>query len=305
MNKDSNRKTKRRPRGGMVENPTLAGKIANVIIYSLVILGAVVSLLPMWHTIMASISDGFKLLSYDGIVLKPIGGATLEGYKLIFRDQSVWIGWKNTIIYVIGSVSVGFILNMIGGYVLSQKSKMRVFFTIMLIIPLLISGGMVPTFIVIQQLGLVGSRWAIILLGCTQAMYMILAATAFKTVPASTVESARIDGAGHFTVMFRIMFPQCKGFLFLTILSTFVSSYNDWLNATIYMAGDKTKWPMQLFVQQMIAANENFLETAQPNYTRNLVQYAVIVIATLPLMIALPFFQEQIEKGALQGGVKG
>ena len=289
----------------MVEHPSTAGKIANVIIYALVILGAVVSLIPMWHTLMASISDGFKLLSYDGIVWKPIGKANLEGYKLIFRDQSIWIGWKNTIIYVAGSISVGFVLNMIGGYVLSQKSKMQTFFTLLLIIPLLIGGGMVPTFIVLQQIGLVGSRWAIILLGCTQAMYMIMAATAFKSVPASTVESARLDGAGHFTVMFRIMFPQCKGFLFLTILSTFISSYNDWLNATIYMAGDKSKWPIQLFIQQMISANENFLETAVPNYNRNLVQYAVIVASTLPIMLALPFFQEQIEKGALQGGVKG
>ena len=295
----------KRPRGGMVIHPTVGGRIADVIIYALVILGAFVSIIPMWHTVMASISDGFKLISYDGLVVAPVGEVNLEGYKLIFRDESVWIGWMNTIIYVVGSVGLGFVLNMIGGYVISQTSKLQGFFTILLVIPLLIGGGMVPTFIVLQQIGLVGSRWAIILLGCTQAMYIIMASVAFKSVPASTVESARMDGAGHFTVMFRIMFPQCKGILFLTILSTFVSSYNDWLNASIYMAGDKSKWPLQLFIQQIISANENFLETAQPNYSRNLVQYAVIVVATLPLLVALPFFQEQIEEGALQGGVKG
>ena len=91
---------------------------------------------------------------------------------------------------------------------------------------------------------------------------------------------------------------------FVTILNTFIGSWNSWLNASIYMAGDKKKWPIQLFINELTSANENFLETANPNYSRYLVQFSVIVVAILPIMIALPFFQDKIESGVLQGGVK-
>lgn len=105
--------------------------------------------------------------------------------------------------------------------------------------------------------------------------------------------------------MFQIMLPQAKGMFFITLLNTFVGAWNSWYNASIYVPSDKTKWPIQLFINEMTSANVNFLETATPNYSRYLIQFAVIVVATLPIMVAMPFFQDKIEAGQLQGGVKG
>lgn len=207
---------KKRIREGMVEHLTIGNHIANCIIHFCLIMVAVISLLPMWHVLMSSVSDGFSLLSYKGVAVVPIGKPTLEGYRLIFRDASVWIGYKNTIIYVAGTVGLGFVLNVLGGYALSQPTKGKGIMYGFLFVTMLFSGGIVPTYMVMNTLGLTGSRLSIILLEATQTFYLIFAAKAFAAVPLSTVEAARIDGAGHLRVMFQIMLPQAKGMFFIT-----------------------------------------------------------------------------------------
>lgn len=202
-------------------------------------------------------------------------------------------------------MGLGFLLNVLGGYALSQPTKGKGIMYAFLFVTMLFSGGIVPTYMVMNTLGLTGSRLSIILLEATQTFYLIFAAKSFAAVPLSTVEAARIDGAGHLRVMFQIMLPQAKGMFFITLLNTFVGAWNSWYNASIYVPADKTKWPIQLFINEMTSANVNFLETATPNYSRYLIQFAVIVVATLPIMVAMPFFQDKIEAGQLQGGVKG
>lgn len=139
---------KKRIREGMVEHLTIGNHIANCIIHFCLIMVAVISLLPMWHVLMSSVSDGFSLLSYKGVAVVPIGKPTLEGYRLIFRDASVWIGYKNTIIYVAGTVGLGFVLNVLGGYALSQPTKGKGIMYGFLFVTMLFSGGIVPTYMV-------------------------------------------------------------------------------------------------------------------------------------------------------------
>lgn len=295
---------KARGTGGMVVKPTLGGKIANLIITVVVILLAVICLLPMWHVLMASISDGFSLLSFKGLVLSPVGDANLEGYKLIFQDKSILTGYMNTIIYVVGTTGLGFILNVLGGYAISCSTKLQKPMTIFLMFTMMFSGGMIPTYMVMDALHLVGTRWSIIFAEATMAMYVIIAGKAFMSVPQSTVEAARIDGAGHLRVMFQVMFPQCKSLFSVTLLQTVVGSWNSWLNASIYVPGDRSKWPLQLVMNELISNNQSFLQSANPNYSRYLIQFAVIIAATLPILILIPFFQDKIEAGVIQGGVK-
>lgn len=166
---------KKRIREGMVEHLTIGNHIANCIIHFCLIMVAVISLLPMWHVLMSSVSDGFSLLSYKGVAVVPIGKPTLEGYRLIFRDASVWIGYKNTIIYVAGTVGLGFVLNVLGGYALSQPTKGKGIMYAFLFVTMLFSGGIVPTYMVMNTLGLTGSRLSIILLEATQTFYLIFA----------------------------------------------------------------------------------------------------------------------------------
>lgn len=290
---------------GMIENTTISGRISSVIVTVVVIALALICILPMWHVLMSSISDGFSLLSFKGVVLVPIGKATLEGYRMIFRDSSVITGYINTILYVVGTVGLGFVLNVLGGYALSRDTKLKGAMYGFLVISMLFSGGMIPTYMVMNSLHLVGSRWAVILTEATMSMYIIMSATAFNSVPAETVESARIDGAGHLRVMFQIMYPQCRSLFVVTILNSFVASWNSWLTASIYVPGDRSKWPLQLVINELTSNNANFLDTADPNYNRYLIQFAVIIAATLPIQLALPFFQDRLEEGVIQGAVKG
>lgn len=290
--------------GGMVEQPTIGGRIANFTLLLVVLLLAFISIIPMWHVLMSSLSDGFSLLSFKGLVIFPVGQPTLEGYRLIFRDESVLTGYLNTVVYVLGTVGLGFVLNVLGGYAISRDTKLKKVMTIYLIFSMMFSGGMIPTYMVLNSIGLVGSRAAIIVQEATMGMMIIIGANAFRGVPESTVQSARIDGAGHLRTMFQVMLPQCIPLFMVTILNTFVGSWNSWLTASIYVPSDRSKWPIQLVINDLVNRNANFLETANPNYSRYLIRFAIIIAATLPILIAFPFFQKQIEAGVIQGAVK-
>jgi ABC-type glycerol-3-phosphate transport system permease component len=135
-------------------------------------------------------------------------------------------------------------------------------------------------------------------------MFIILGMRAFLSVPESTVEAARIDGAGHLQTMFRVMLPQCLGMFMVTVMMTFVAAWNSWLTAAIYVAGDRGKWPIQLWINQIIAENADIIKGANPNYDRFLIQFAVVAAATIPMLVAIPFLQKYIEAGVLTGAVK-
>ena len=297
-------KIKTKYHGGMVRDPSISGRIADVILHLLVIFLAVICVLPMWHTVMSSLSDPVQLLAHKGFVLHPLGGVTLEGYKLIFRDASILRGYGNTIYYTVATTVIGCMLNVLGGYALSRRTKLKSAMSVFLLISMMFSGGMIPTYMVMNELGLVGTEWAIILPEATMAMYVIVGMNAFSSVPEATVEAARLDGAGHLRVMFQVMLPQCFSLFVITILNTFVGSWNSWISASIYVPFNRDKWPVQLWIQQMVQENQNFLQSANPNYNAYLIQFGVIVAAVLPILIAFPFFQKHLEAGSITGGVK-
>lgn len=292
-------------RSNMVENRSLGSLIGSGIVTLIVVVLALVAVIPMWHVIMCSISNGHSLLSYDGLAVVPIGKATLNAYKLVLKNASVVQGYLNTMIYVAGAVGLGLILNVLGGYTLYRNTKLNSAISLFVMFTMMFGGGMVATFMVMNALHLTGTRLVIILSLATNAMYIIVASNAFRGVPRETVESAIIDGAGDLTIMFRVMLPQCMSLMSVTILNTFIGAWNSWVEASIYVPMDRSKWPVQLIIKEIVAQNENIFAAANPNYDRYLVQFAVIVIAVVPILIAFPFFQEKIEAGVLTGAVKG
>ncbi len=289
----------------MVETPSAADHVVDVIVYTLCALVAFCSVIPMWHVLMSSISDGKTLLAHEGLVLLPVGGVTLDGFKLIFKNASVVRGFLNSIFYTVASTGLGFVLATITGYALSRKSKMKPIVTGLIMFTMLFSGGMVPTYMVIRALGWVGTPWALIVPGCTNAMFMIMMMNSFNGVPKEMYEAATIDGAGHWRTMFQVALPQAMNLGYVIILNSVVSQWNSWLPASIYVPNKKSLWPLQLWIQQITADNANFLNTANPDYSRYLIQFAVIVAATAPIVIAFPFFQDKLEKGVIAGGIKG
>lgn len=297
-------KTKK-PKEGMVESTSLGGHITNIILGAVLLLIAFCSIVPMWHVLMASLSGGRDLFAHEGLALLPVGGLNLEGYKLVFADASILRSYAVTIFYVVATAGLGLVLNVMGGYVLSQESRMKPFFIAILMFAMMFSGGLIPTYMVIRNLGMVGTPLAVIMPGCTNAMFIIMSMNAFLQVPQATVEAARIDGAGHLHLMFQVMLPQAKGIIMVTVINSALGAWNAWFEASIYLPRQREWWPLQLLIRDLTAKNQDFLNFANPDYNRYLIQYVVIVIATLPVLITFPFFQKRLEENMVVGAVKG
>lgn len=289
----------------MVQNPGLGGRIADWTMWLFLALVMTACVVPLWHVVVSSISDGKALLGHSGMAWLPVGGVDFGGYQLLFRDPSVMMGYVNTLIYVVGTTALGLVFNIMAGYILSRDTKFRALMILFFVFTTMFNGGTVPTYMVIRKLGLTGTRLAMIIPGCTNAMFMLYMMNSFAAVDRSYEEAAAIDGAGHFTIMFQVMLPQCKGMAIVMAINTAIMKWNSWFEASIYVPTQRNLWPLQLWVKEITSQTTDFLKAANPNYAKYLVQYAVIVIATLPLLAVLPFCIKKLEKGMVLGGVKG
>ena len=192
----------------MVETPTAADRVVDVIGIAICALVAFCSVIPMWHVLMSSISDGKLLLAHKGLVLLPIGEINFKGFQHIFRNAGIVSGYLNAIIYTVSATTLGFVLASTTGYALSRDTKVKPIVSALIMFTMLFSGGMVPTYMVIRALGWVGTRWALIIPGCTNAMFCVMMMNAFNSVPKEMYEAARMDGAGHLRTMTRSCCPR-------------------------------------------------------------------------------------------------
>ena len=288
----------------MVEKTNGWGKVATILICAVLFIIALCCLIPLWHVLISSISDGQRLLAHEGVVFWPQGKVTLDGYRYVFRDSRILLGYANSLMYVAGQVLFGFVINVLGGYVLSRKPKLAPALTIALVLTMMFSGGTVPTYMNVRRLGMVGTRWALMIPGCTNAIFVMMAVRAFAGVPEATVEAAKLDGAGHIRTMLQVMLPQAMGLISVSLINTGILAWNAWFQASIYVTTQQNLWPLQLWIRQISSESTDFLNYANPDYSRYLIQFVVIVIATLPILIVFPFFQKKLEQGMMAGAVK-
>jgi putative aldouronate transport system permease protein len=292
-------------REGMVETLGIGGKFLQIPAVLIVVFIAFCSLIPLYHVVMASFSDGKSLLAHSGILWTPVGQATWEGYKNIFKDASLLKGYMNTLIYVVGATFFSMVINITGGYVLSRETKLKGILIVLVMLTAMFHGGLIPTYMVIKSLGWVGTRWALLIPGCTNAFFVLLMIAGFRDVPKETIESGRLDGAGELRLLWDIVLPQAMSMGTVIILNSVILQWNSWFSASIYIPTNRDLWPLQLWIRQIVADNAGFLMSANADYSRYLVQYALIVIATMPILIAMPFFVEKMEKNIIVGAVKG
>lgn len=288
----------------MVEARTISGTIADILIVLVLIGVMIVCFVPLWYVLVASISDGKAMFATEGLILKPVGEWTLDGYKLILQDNSILLGYRNTLLYVVTTTLLGLLLNVMTGYALSRDTRYGGLMTLFIIITMMFSGGLIPSYMIIRELGILNTPLAVILPTCTNAFFIIMTANAFRSVPKQTIEAAEIDGANHFQVMMQVALPQCKGIVAVVVLYNVVFQWNSWFQAMVYLPNARQWWPLQLYIREFVANNTSFLMSSNPDYSRYLVQFCLIVVATLPILVAFPFFLNTIEKGALTGGVK-
>ena len=270
-----------------------------------------VCFVPIWHVVMSSISNPTELNVSKGLVLYPLKNVDPNAYSMILQYKSLWSSYANTLLFIVLSCITTGVFTVIAGYVFSRR---RFFYrnTFMLIISftMLFNGGMIPTYMVVRNLGLYNSRWAVIIPSAISVFNLIILRTAFQEVPASLEESAKLDGANEFTIMFRIIVPLAKASIAVVVLYYAVGIWNSWFPAMIYLK-DRDKFPLQLILRETLLVNDSSMIASSAdaqnatNLDRKLVKYCTIVVGTLPIMCFYPFIQKYFTKGVMIGAVKG
>lgn len=290
---------------GMVEKLTTSELLLYIPILLVVLVVAFCSLIPLYHVLMSSFSDGKVLLGHSGVLWKPAGQASLDAYRKLFQDTSLLKGYGNTLIYVFGATFFSMLINVTGGYVLSRDTKLKSFLTVFVMITAIFHGGLIPSYVVVKSLGWIGTRWALLIPGCTNAFFVVLMVAGFREIPKETIDAARIDGADDWRLMWSVMLPQAMPMATIIIMNSMIFQWNSWFTASIYITTQRDLWPLQLWIRQLVAENAGFLMSPNADYTSYIVQFALIVIATFPVLMAMPFFIEKMEQSVVLGAVKG
>jgi putative aldouronate transport system permease protein len=283
-------------------------EIFNAIFMSVLML---ITLYPLLYVIFASMSDANELLKHGGKLLyKPLE-FTLAAYKLAFKDNSIVTGYKNTSIILVIGVPISMYLSAVGAYFLSRKDVMfKKIITKLIMFTMFFSGGLIPFYLTVRDLKMIDSLWSLILPTAINTYNMIILRTAFEGLPPGLEESARMDGAGHMTVLFKIIIPLSKATLAVIALYYGVGVWNSWFNASIFLQRGNAKWPLQLVLRQILIQNDTASMTAGTDLgdmerVAESIKYAVIVIATMPVLCIYPFIQKYFTKGVMIGAVKG
>ena len=231
----------------------------------------------------------------------------LAAYKNVFQNDSIWIGYGNTIFYVVIGTVLNIIMTVLGAYFLSRKNiPGQSIILMMIMFTMYFSGGMIPGFLNIQSLGLYDNRLSLILPGAISTFNLIIMRTGMAAIDASMEESARLDGANHFTILFKIMLPLTKATVAVLVLYYGVAHWNSWFNAMIYLE-DKMKEPLQLVLRQILIINDmtDMGVGEDTEMISETIKHATIIVSTVPILALYPFLQKYFVKGMMVGAVKG
>lgn len=281
----------------------------------LVVICAVILLVvayPLYYVLVASVSNPYDV--YAGKTFLLPSQFTLEGYKAVFAEAKIATGYLNSIKYtVIGTIfSVGMIY--LTAYPLSvKKLPGRKFLSIFFIITMYFGGGLIPTYLVVKQTGLIGNMWALFLPGGVAVGNMIIVRNFFEhSMPGELIEAAQIDGASQWTTFIRIVVPLSRSIMAVMVVFSMVAYWNDWFTAMIYLPGD-AQAPLPLVLRSILIKNSASASQASTisggyaelNRLTEMIKFASIIVAAAPMLVIYPFVQKYFEKGFMAGAVKG
>lgn len=277
----------------------------NYIVLSLLI---VVTLYPCIYVLFASVSNPVQIYGSGGLLLWPKGFA-MYSYDEVLKSSQIWIGYKNTIIYVICGGMLSVFLTVTAAFVLTRRvlpGKNIILFFIMF--TMYFSGGLIPSYLIVKGLGLTDTRLVMILVNAVSTYNLIITISYFRGMPYSLEEAAKIDGASDYVVLFKIMVPLAKPIIAVIALYYMVAIWNNFFTALIYLS-DRKLFPLQLVLREiLIQNNTTSIATTQADiaeaYAEN-VKYATIVVSTVPILCVYPFLQKYFVKGVMIGAIKG
>lgn len=281
-----------------------------IIGYILLGLFVLAIIVPMVYIVIASFMDPITLQN-KGITFD-FSKWTTTAYERVMTNAQIWIGFKNAVIYSVLFTVVSVVVTLLAAYPLSRADfKGKGFFNVLFMITMFFGGGLIPTYLVVSNLGLVDSMWAVILPGAFSVWNMTIARTYYRGIPQELREAADVDGASELTFFFKILLPVCTPVIAVLTLWQFVGMWNSYFDAMIYL-NDSAKQPLQLVLRSILIQNQpesgmiaDMQSTAARAQLAELLKYATIIISSLPLLIMYPFFQKYFDSGIMAGAVKG
>ncbi len=278
-------------------------------VYAIMIAFSAIFLYPVLYAISCSFS-GAEALLHQEVWLWPVD-VTLKSYQMVFEHKYVLSSYGNTILYTVLGTTYSVLLTILGAYPLSRSYlPFRDFFMLIIAFTMLFGGGLIPTFLVVRDLKLVNTLWALVLPCAVTPFNLILLRTNMQGIPDAIEESAKIDGANDWIILVRIILPMCMAAVMTVFLLYFVGKWNDWFSALIYL-NDREKYPLQLILRDILASNDDktfnqqMLREAKNSVSSLGFKCAIMVIAMAPLLVVYPFIQRYFVKGIMVGAVKG
>ncbi|MCI8442792.1 MAG: carbohydrate ABC transporter permease [Provencibacterium sp.] len=293
----------------MVEEKSISSRAFDIFNICLLSLLALLTLYPFLYVLFASVSNPTAFMKGDFVLLWRPLGFQVESYRFVFRNRMIMTGFSNSVFYLFAGTAISMVLTFLGAYVLSRSGYLlKKPLTMLIMFTMYFSGGMVPTFLTVKSLGMLDSIWAILIPSALSTYNMIVLRTAFSGIPKSLEESARIDGANDFTILFRIMAPLSLPTIAVIGLFYAVGRWNAWFNAVIYLR-DRGLYPLQLVLREiLITSNADYMAQAGSSLELTalgeLIKYATIIVATTPILVVYPFIQRYFVKGMMIGAVK-
>lgn len=288
-----------------------ADPVFNFFAVGMLLVAILAILYPLYFIVIASVSEPAEILN-GNVWLWP-QGFTLEGYARIFSDETILRGFGNSVLYTVVGTAISVAAILCAAYALSRKDLFgRTFFMLLFIITMFIDGGLIARYLVVRDLGMLDTIWAVVLPGAIGVWNLIIARAFFENnVPAELREAAQLDGANDFRFFFQIVLPLSKPLIFLMIMIHLVANWNAFFDALIFL-NDEAKYPLQLVLRNVLIQSEVTAaggSGAMDSYAAaqrigELIKYGMIVVSTIPLLIVLPFMQKHFTKGAMLGAVK-
>ena len=298
------------PECNRIRDKGLSDRIFHALVVIISILVAIVILYPLWFVIIASISNS-DMVNQGKVTFWPVD-IRFYGFQQIFQDARIWVGYRNTIFYVVVGTLLNIIVTMPAAYALSRPDfKASNAVMLYFVFTMYFSGGLVPTYMMVNSLKLINTPWILLIMVLINTYNLIIARTFIQnTIPNDLFESAPLDGANHFRTFWSIVLPLSKAIISVEILYYAVFHWNDYFNALIYTSSPEVQ-PLQMVLRRILLQNEAFASGnggVQGGYAQSSadqVKYAVIIVSTVPILCVYPFVQKYFEKGVMIGAVKG
>ena len=294
----------------MVLKRTLGEKMFDFFNVCFMLLIIFITLYPMMYVVFASLSDPNELSKHLGMLWRPLG-FTLNGYELVLANENIITGYKNTLFYVVFGTAANLLMTSLGAYVLSRKWFMlRNPILLMITFTMFFSGGIIPLFLILNSIGLINTRLAMIIPNVISVWNLIVMKTSFEAIPAGMEESAKIDGANDFIVFAKIILPLSLPIIAVMGLFYGVANWSEWFSAVMYLK-DRELFPLQLFMREiLILSNDaetmrSMVMSGETEAYSKLVKYCTIIVSTVPILLVYPFIQKYFVKGIMIGAVKG